>query len=271
MNNKMKVSKSTLIMSIVSISLTFLYIFFETLSMYIKDFEIIEPVRSFFHFSEYNSFVLVASIVVIISLILNIFFPKKGLAIVNMIFSFASFNVLSVITSIMLIMEINKSNEEIERIKREKEDVESKDDILVEGNQINGEVIQKNQVKKVITHVKYDDSMQTRLMVGIGIASIYLILIGAAFYGVIYGLSICFGPNASESQTWGGLYLMFLLILLIFPLAIEIINITITAFALHDKKVRTAKMMRVFGYISLTFINANVAREAIRNAYLEIE
>ena len=259
----MKVSKSTLIMSIVSISLTFLYIFFETLSMYIKDFEIIEPVRSFFHFSEYNSFVLVASIVVIISLILNIFFPKKGLAIVNMIFSFASFNVLSVITSIMLIMEINKSNEEIERIKREKEDVESKDDILVEGNQINGEVIQKNQVKKVITHVKYDDSMQTRLMVGIGIASIYIILIGTGIFFII--------REIISSSGWLSLLGMIGLVFMAFPLALEIFNITLTGIALNSKTLKSAKLMRVIGYVSLTFINANVAKEAIRNAYLEIE
>ena len=263
MNNKMKVSKSTLIMSIVSISLTFLYIFFETLSMYIKDFEIIEPVRSFFHFSEYNSFVLVASIVVIISLILNIFFPKKGLAIVNMIFSFASFNVLSVITSIMLIMEINKSNEEIERIKREKEDVESKDDILVEGNQINGEVIQKNQVKKVITHVKYDDSMQTRLMVGIGIASIYIILIGTGIFFII--------REIISSSGWLSLLGMIGLVFMAFPLALEIFNITLTGIALNSKTLKSAKLMRVIGYVSLTFINANVAKEAIRYAYLEIE
>lgn len=270
MNNKIKVSKSTLIMSIVSISLTFLYIFFETLSMYIKDFKIIEPVRSFFHFSEYNSFVLVASIVVIISLILNIFFPKKGLAIVNMIFSFASFNVLSVITSIMIIMEINKSNEEIERIKREKEDIESKDDILVEGNQINGEVIQKNQVKKVITHVKYDDSMQTRLMVGIGIASIYIILIGTGIFFIIRGVISSLQENV-EGSGWLSLLGMIGLVFMALPLALEIFNITLTGIALNSKTLKSAKLMRVIGYVSLTFINANVAKEVIRNAYLEIE
>ena len=267
-NNKIKVDKPVFIMAIVSASITFAYMLVVTLSMYIPNFTIVEPFKTLLQYHESNSFVLVASLVVFVTLIFEIFFPKKGIAVTNIIFSFASMNILSAVTSIMLIVNSNRKNEEIERIERQKQR---------ELAALNGEVVdedefvQKRIQKKEITHVEYDESMQTKLMVGIGIASIYLILIGAAYYGVIYGLSICFGPNASESQTWGGLYLMFLFILLIFPLAIEIINITITAFALHDKKVRTAKLMRVFGIVSLTFINANVAREALRNAYTDTE
>ena len=229
----------------------------------------------FFHkLSSLNTTALLFTFVMGIIFIVK---PNKTTTILSLIASIATFNVFLFIASTLVLVELARVEKEIEEQKKQEE---KEDDIKV------NEVVDDKPIitYKKATHVEFTQKEQNEIAWGIVLASIYIVAFGTLLY-FLYSALIPFyyeldfgawmdslGPGAMAAPLFFIFWLVFVFVYTLFllslmaPIIISMLNIIYSAIALKEKTIKSARKMKKYGNIGLTFVNSHAAKCAINRA-----
>ena len=262
----LKLKKEAFALTVIGVSISFVFAILLLLDgfqmhfiRYLKEFDWMVQNR------EFNIFIFFVMTGMGILFIIK---PNKATAIISLICAIFAFNVLIFIAAILTLRTISELNQKAKIAEEEwlnQEGMENYGIIGDEPNLIPSPAKREVPAKrKAPTHVEFTSAEQTKIALGIAFASTYLALFALLFYLLIHNTWV---EPGDESAAWLEIYLVFFLIILLFYSATIVINIVVSAIALNKKTYSSTKLMRVFGFISLTFINSFAAISALRRYY----
>lgn len=256
----LKLKKEAFVLAVIGISISFVFailLLIDGFQMhfirYLKAFDWMVQNR------EFNIFIFFVMTGIGILFIIK---PNKATAIISLICAIFAFNVLIFITAILTLRIISELNQKAKIAKQERLNQERVEKYGIIDDEPN--IIPAPVKRKAPTHVEFTSAEQTKIALGIAFASTYLALFALLFYFLIYNTRV---EPGDESAAWLEIYIVFFLIILLFYSATIVINIVVSAIALNKKTYSSTKLMRVFGFISLTFINSFAAISALRRYY----
>ena len=219
--------------------------------------------------STYYYFGLITNVIVAILCFLNIFIQKIYLKIMCLVFSFFGIrNIFAIISCViglkMISDERKKDIEENQPIEAMQEDsnkvLNTKDDFVTIGKRQ-----KKMLIAGAILGILYFCVYSCFLIYLIYFKNIFGDLsfqkvfddFGPAAFAIVIVLLVWFFKLA---------FALFILVFLLIPAITILVNIVVTITTLADKRYYNAKIVRVLGFISLTFFNAIAADELIVQA-----
>lgn len=195
--------------------------------------------------ASYTTIICMANaILMIITIILKPL--KKVYAIIILILSILTLNIFGFIGSIILLTDISRIN----RVRVEKE------------RQIRGlNDPQANIIKKPTLRLEPTKTDLVFLYTGIILASIFIFTYCFLFLYFFREIMNFFLPDINGPELLGLLifillYMIVLFILFLIPIVLLAINIVLTAITITKKRVALARILSVYGFLSLTIFNA---------------
>lgn len=258
----LKLRKEAFVLAVIGISFSF--IFFVLLLLDVFGMHFLRYLNTFNWMLKNREFNIFIFLVMIVIGSMFIFKPNMAMAIISLICSILACNVFVFIASILVMVKINTPNQRLKEM--EEDEYQEKENVYqdrIENTEVAFENPNRDIKKELPTHLEFSSSEQTRIALGITMASLYLVIYAIIVYFILRA------DYSGEQGAWLSIYAIFFLFILTAYVVVIVFNIVVSAIALNKKTISSTKVMKVFGFISLTFFNSIAARHALERIYRE--
>jgi hypothetical protein len=253
----LKLKKEAFALTVIGLSFSFIILiisFLRTAGYYIPYADYLTLSRWNFRSQSFDSLLTLAMLIVGT---IFIFKPNRPWAIVSMVFADLTANVFIFIADILVLVKMKEIGQEEE--KKRNEALADQGIIANEEEELN---VPSPVQMEMPTHVEFTAHEQSQITAGIALASIYLALcLGLTIYA---GYSVFTREYQGNSEySLNVFFFGFLVFVAVIYSSIFIVNIVVSGVALNKKSVKSVKIMRAFGFISLTIFNSVAGIHAI--------